>query len=178
MISQAKVAALDGTPLIEHFVAVVVVVVAFEVVVLTLGVVDGAAGVVLMALVVDGAAGVVLMALVVEGAAGVVLMALVVDGAAGVVDSCLFFCAFVQGAVTVTVVTAAVPVCVAVVVTSVMGTKEEQKAEAFIATRMASQAATSLRSCRSARARWRAEARGANIVVATTKPEKKRMAVE
>lgn len=79
----------------------------------TFGVVEGAAGVV------EGAAGVVEGALgVVDGAAGVVDGSLgVVDGAAGVVESCLFFLkGNVQGAVTVTDVVAAVPVCVAVTV--------------------------------------------------------------
>lgn len=97
---------------------------ALDVVVDALGVVEGAAGVV------DGALGVV------DGALGVV------DGAAGVVLGCLFFSAFVHGAVTVTSVEAEVPDCVTVDVTSLIGTKEEQKADALSAIRTASQAPT------------------------------------
>lgn len=108
-----------------------------------LGVVDNAAEVVDILVVVDGAAGVV------DGAFEVV------DGAAGVVDSCRFFfffdCALIQGAVTVTLVTAEVPVCVMVEVTSLMGTKDEQKAEALRAIKIALQALTSSRASRCAR---------------------------
>lgn len=57
---------------------------------------------------------------------------LTVDGAAGVVESCLFLlCLVVQVAVTVTVVVAGIPGLV--LVTSLMGTKVEQNADAFIA---------------------------------------------
>lgn len=123
-----------------------------------LGVVDGAAGVVEILGVVDGAAGVVEGAAgvvegalgVVEGAAGVVEGALgVVEGAAGVVLNCRFFFlrALVQGAVTVTCVLAEVPVWVAVDVTSVMGTNDEQKAEALSAIKSDLQESTSLPVC-------------------------------
>lgn len=142
MTEQAKTCAGEGTPLRLHFDAEEVVVVDGAAgVVEILGVVEGAAGVVLGALgVVEGAAGVVLGALgVVEGAAGVVLMALVVESC---LFRCLFLKAFVQGAFTVTDVDTAVPVCVAVTVESVIGTKDEQKAEAFIAIKMLLQTST------------------------------------
>lgn len=147
MTSQAKIETAGGRPLILQ--ADDVVVVAADVVldkdvveddvVDAFGVVDGAAGVVEMARVVDGAAGVVDGAAgVVDGARGVVEGAAgVVDGAAGVVEPyCLFFFfeGYVQAAVTVTCVLAAVPVWVTVAVASLIGTKDEQKAEAFSAT--------------------------------------------
>ena len=175
MTSQAKIEIAGGSPLILQADVVVAAleddVVVLEVVVGVVeifGVVLGAAGVVEIARVVEGAAGVVLgaagvvlIARVVEGAAGVVDGAAgvvegnfaVVDGAAGVVLSCRFFLyAFVQGAVTVTFVLAAVPVCVTVFVVSVIGTNEEQKADALSAMRMALQTSTLLRASRSARA--------------------------
>ena len=143
IISQAKTAICEGTPLIGQadvvvdavvdFVvdAVVDLVVDFVVDFVVLGVVLGALGVVL------GAAGVVDIFGVVLGAAGVV------EGAAGVVESCRFFlAALVQAAVTV--VDAGVP-RVTVEVTSVMGTKLEQNAEALSAIRIASQLLTSFR---------------------------------
>ena len=97
-----------------------------------LGVVDGEAGVVEILGVVDGAAGVVEGAFgVVLGAAGVVEGAFgVVLGAAGVVESCRFdLPGLVHAAVTVTCVAIGAPEFVLVEVTSLIGTKEEQKAE-------------------------------------------------
>lgn len=91
-------------------------------------------------------------------AAGVlaeVLAELVVTVTA-VVVGVLFFCFGVHAAVTVMV--AADPVALAVEVTSVMGTNEEQKAEAFRAIRAALQALTSSRGFKSPRGICKAEA--------------------
>lgn len=91
-------------------------------------------------------------------AAGVIAEALA-DAVVAVTASAvrpLFFCFGVHAAVTVMV--AADPVAVAVEVTSVMGTNEEQKAEAFRATRIALQAPTSSRGFKSPRGICKAEA--------------------
>jgi hypothetical protein len=158
MIEQPKDASCGWTPLTVHFDAVVVA---------ALGVVDGVSGVVagvveIALVVVEGAAGVVEGALgVVEGAAGVVEGALgVVEGAAGVVDNCLFFLlAPVQGAVTVTFAVPGAPFTVTVDVTSLIGTKELQKAEALRATSTALQTATLSRASTSPRPMLAADVR-------------------
>jgi len=135
--------------MLHVFEALVVVVVLLEIdfvvdeaegVVEIFGVVDGAFDVV------DGAFDVVDAAFdVVDAAFDVVDEAFdVVDGAAGV-DACRFFLLrtlLVQAAVTVTAVAPGGP---AVEVTSLMGTKDEQKADAFKAIKIALQLSTSLR---------------------------------
>jgi len=75
-----------------------------------------------------------------------------------VVVSALFCFAFVQAAVTVTVVYAEVPVPVTVEVTSLMGTKDEQKADALKAIKTALHVSTSPRASKSARGICAAEA--------------------
>lgn len=85
-----------------------------------------------------------------------VLLEVVLDVAV-VVAGCLFLRALVHGAVTVTCgVVAAVPVWEAVDVESVIGTKDEQKADALSAIRMALQVSTSLRPTTFPRGRWTA----------------------
>ncbi len=142
MMLHANVATAAGTPLMLHVDPVVdadvvevlaVVVETFGVVVGALGVVDGALGVV------EGAAGVV------DGALGVVVgtaRVVVGTGAAGLVVNCLFFREFAHAAVTVICVEAGLPDCVTVDVTSLIGTKEEQKADALSAIKTAAQVPT------------------------------------
>lgn len=84
------------------------------------------------------------------------VLAEVVTTVTAVVARVLFFCFGVHAAVTVMVVPN--PVAVAVEVTSAMGTNEEQKAEAFRATRAALQAPTPSRGSKSARGICKAEA--------------------
>jgi len=165
MIEQPKDASCGWTPLTVHFDAVVVEAlggVVAGVVEIALVVVEGAAGIVEGALgVVEGAAGVV------EGARGVV------EGAAGVVDNCLFFLlAPVQGAVTVTFAVPGAPFTVTVDVTSLIGTKELQKAEALRATSTALQTATLSRASTSPRPMLAADVRREKEAkVATIKAE-------
>jgi hypothetical protein len=143
MTSQANLFTLDGTPLMLHVddaVVVVVVVVVVGAVVLIGLVVVGAAvliGLVVVGTVVLGGLVVVVVVVVVDGA--VVLIGFVVLGATRRLSE---EPGLVQAAVTVTVVVAEVPVWVCVDVWSLMGTKLEQKAEAFSATKIALQSPT------------------------------------
>lgn len=81
------------------------------------------------------------------------------EGASGVFETSLFCIPVVpvQGAVEVVVVVAVVVVLVTVEVISVMGTKDEQKAEAFKATKIALHVSTLLRTSSSARGTFTAE---------------------
>lgn len=89
----------------------------------------------------------------------VVGIARVVEEAAGVVEGCRLFLGLVQGAVT------GVLFCV----TSVIGTKDEQKAEAWSATRTALQLSTSPRASRASLGRWRAKAESERSATVPTK---------
>jgi len=178
MISQAKILSALGKPLIVHW-EVVDVVVIFVVVVVAVVVVVGALVVVvvgaLVVVVVAVEALVIVVPVVAVDALVVVVVvvnALVVVHVVVVVESrpLLIFGAPAQVvAVTVIVVVAAVPVWVAVDVTSVMGTKDEQNEEALSAIRMALQVSTSPRAARFARGTCRAEIEEERRAAAPTK---------
>lgn len=181
MISHAKALRPAGRPLIVHLAVVVVeadlvvVVVVVEmglvVVVVEMGLVVEIGLVVVVVVVVV----VVEMGLVVVVVVVIVVVVVVVEiGLVVVVVVVLkggadfFFSALVQGAVTVTEANDAVPVWVTVEVTSVIGTKEEQKAEALSAIRIALQLSTSPRAARSARGTCRAKVEERRVAAPST----------